>query len=452
MESILSIPLIGTLLPFLLVLGIVIFVHEYGHYIVGRWSGIHAEVFAIGFGPEIFGWTDRRGTRWKFCWIPLGGYVKFKGDANPASAPEEGALDGMAAEERRTTLQGAPLWAKAATVSAGPVANFILTIVVFALLLLAIGRNSEAPVIGEVDALGQAYAGGLRGGDEIISVDGAPIETYADFQETMLAEEGRIKDVAILRDGAALTLPMTFDRLTRIANVHPGSPAAFACIAPGDVIQKIDGAAVASFSELQAAVERSDGAEMAIVIERDGALIDLALTPEEMELPNPVTGEVTRRLIVGVSADFNLGVQPSREAVGLGEAIVEGLYAPVRIAQTTFGYLGEIFAGRADGSSLGGPIGIADASGRAAERGLTDFILLIATLSTAIGLINLFPIPILDGGHLVFYAIEAVRGKPLSDRYMEAAMTAGFVAILALLVFATSNDVPRTFGPLVSGC
>ncbi|MEM9726014.1 MAG: RIP metalloprotease RseP [Pseudomonadota bacterium] len=460
-ETLLSLPLIGPFLgvlaPFILVLAVVIFVHEYGHYIVGRWSGIHAEVFAVGFGPEIYGWDDQRGTRWKICWVPLGGYVKFKGDANAASGPDDDALEGLSAEERRATMQGAPLWARAATVAAGPIANFILTIFVVIALTLAMGAPSDRPVLGEVREGGQGFGGGLRAGDRIISVDGQPVEAFSGFMATMFEDEGAPKRVVVERpdgEGGSFeeTLEFGFSRLTRVAGVESGGPADRACIIAGDVIQKINGVAVTSFVDIQEAVAAAEGSTLQLTLARDGALVETSLQPQWMETPNPATGEVTRRLLIGVSADFNIGVEPAQERVGVGQAIWTGLTAPWRIASVTFTYLGAIFSGQSDGSSLRGPLGIADMSGQAAAQGFVAFILLIASLSTAIGIMNLLPIPVLDGGHLVFFAIEGLRGEPVSARAQEGAMLVGLAALLGLLVFATSNDLPRLFGSIAAGC
>ena len=456
MEFLFDLPLIGpffsVILPFLLVLGIVIFVHEYGHYIVGRWAGIHAEVFSIGFGPEVVGWTDARGTRWKVCWIPLGGYVKFLGDADAASNPDREALEGMSVEERRRSLQGAPLWAQASMVAAGPIANFLLTILLITGLALYQGKVSDAPVIAEATPTGQAYGGGLRAGDRVISVDGQSVESLGAFQTAMLAEEGRPREVEIERDGRRETLEFAFSTPTLVRSVTPGGAAAAACIAPGDVIQKVNGEPIGSFSQLREAVTTSGGAPLQLTVQRGSELKELEITPRLSEQHDPATNTVQRRLLIGVSTDLNIGVTAEREAVGVGEAFMIGLGAPVRVASATFGYLGAIFAGDADGSSLGGPIGIADASGRAAEAGLVQFIAFIATISSAIGLLNLFPIPILDGGRLVFYAIEGVLGRPVGERWMDAAMTAGLAAVLALLVFATSNDVTRLASGLTANC
>ena len=462
MESLFALPFIGSflgvVLPFLMVLGVVIFVHEYGHYIVGRWSGIYAEVFSVGFGGEIVGWNDRHGTRWRICWIPLGGYVKFKGDSNAASASDAEELQELSPEERRSTLGGAPLWARTATVAAGPIANFLLTIAMIFLITLFYGRPSEAPLVGESTAGGQAYGGGLRSGDRLVSVDGAPVESYSGFVQAMFERDGAPKTVVVERaadaqgGGGRETLELAFTQLTRVAQVTAGGPAALACVKPGDVIQQVDGKNVASFAEIQQAVKDSGGEQLTLTLQRGQELLEVPLRPRMMEIPDPATGSVTQKLLIGVSADFNIGLQPSYESVGPVEALQIGVIAPWRIAMTTFGYLGAIFAGESDGSSLRGPLGIAEISGEAASQGLLTFLFLVASISTAIGLMNLFPIPILDGGHLVFYAIEAVRGRPLAQKTMEAAMTAGFIAIIALLVFATSNDATRFFGAVASGC
>ncbi|MEO1329595.1 MAG: RIP metalloprotease RseP [Pseudomonadota bacterium] len=436
------IDLVTTIVPFLLVLGIVIFVHEYGHYIVGRWSGIHAEEFALGFGGEIVGWVDKRGTRWKICWLPLGGYVRFKGDADAASKPDPSAVEGMSAAERRSTLPGAPLWARAATVAAGPMANFLLSILVFAMIALALGRASDQPVLAEVRADGQAAGAGLQVGDRIVSVDGEPVESFSGFLQKMFAREGEPLPVSIVRDGDQTTLPVAFSRPARIATVQPDT-AAYGCLAPGDVIARIDGEPITSFIDLQKAVETSEGRDLQFTVLRGPEQIEMSLAPRPTERLDPETNTISFPLMLGVSASFNLGIEPPRESVGPIEAVGLGAGSLWRVVSSTFSYLGSWASGAADGSAIGGPLGIARASGYSAEAGFLTFIGFIATVSTAIGLINLFPIPILDGGHLVFYGIEAVRGKPLSERWVELGMKVGLGLILVLLVFATYNDVAR---------
>ncbi len=455
LDAIAAIPLIGPLvsvvLPFLLVLGVVIFVHEYGHYIVGRWSGIHAEEFALGFGPEITGWTDKRGTRWKVCWLPLGGYVKFKGDADAASAPDATAVAALSDGEKRETLQGAPLWARAATVAAGPVANFLLSILLFAVIALALGRPANEPVLAEVTPDGQAAGSGLQAGDRILSVDGAPIDSFSGFLDAMFAREAEPLPVRIARDGQEITLPVAFSRPARIERVEPDS-AADGCLIPGDVIAKVDGEPVTSFVDVQRAVEASDGAPLDLSVLRGTEQLELAIAPRPTERIDPETNELEKRLLLGVSASFNLGVSPPRETVGPIEAVGLGAAGVGRVVGTTLSYVGSWVSGAADGSAIGGPLGIARASGQTAEAGLLTFVGFIATVSTAIGLINLFPIPILDGGHLVFYGIEAIKGEPLDPRWIEFGMKVGVGLILLLVLFATYNDVAKLLTGLEPGC
>lgn len=449
--------LIGVILPFLVVLGVVIFVHEYGHYIVGRWCGIHAEEFSLGFGKELFGWTDRRGTRWRVSLLPLGGYVRFKGDADAASAPDPDSVRDLTAEERRSTLQGAPLWARALTVAAGPGANFLLSFLLFAFLAMALGAPSNDPRLGDVAADGQAGGAGLRAGDEILSVDGLPVHSFFGFVEQMFEREGEPRTVVVRRDGRDETLFVAFNRPPRVDNLRPGGPAQLACVRPGDVVVKIDETPITSFSDLQRIVSASEGRPLELTLERvepgEGPrLLTVTVTPEVAETIDPATNTPSKRLLIGVSANIDLGLEPELATVGPLGAMEAGVAGLWRVIGGTFGYIGAWVSGDADGSSLRGPIGIAQASGETAQAGVLAFISFIAMVSTAIGLINLFPIPILDGGHLVFYAIEAVRGRPLGERWIEAGMKVGLAAILLLLVFATLNDVPRWFAGTGSGC
>lgn len=454
MESIIDIlgSTFGVALPFLVVLGVVIFVHEFGHYIVGRWSGIHAEAFSLGFGGEALGWTDRRGTRWRLSWVPLGGYVLFKGDASAASTPDAGAIEALTEMERRQTLHGAPLWARTLTVAAGPLANFILSAILVMLLGLAIGRASDAPVLGDVAPDSQASRAGFESGDRIVSVDGRQIGAYRDFISAMFQREGETRDVVVERDGARTRLDAAFSRPPRVESVSAGGPAAEACVKPGDLIQTANGQDVGSFVDLQRIVQDSDGEPIELEVLREGATQPLSLTPRRMERPNPQTGAVETVMMIGVSARFNLGVEPSRESMGALEAVGFGLNGVWRVISGTFGYLGALISSDADGSSLSGPLGIAQASGQAAESGFVEFVGFIATVSAAIGLLNLFPIPLLDGGHLLFYGVEAVIGRPVSDRSREAAAWVGIAAITFLIVFATQNDLGKIFAGIGVSC
>ena len=456
MTFLLDIPLInvliGTVLPFLIVLAIVIFVHEYGHYIVGRWCGIHSDEFSLGFGPEIYGWTDRRGTRWRISWIPLGGYVRFKGDADPASLPDGEAVAEMSAAEKRSTLTGAPLWARAATVMAGPGANFIMTIVVFAGLGLYLGKASDAPVIGELDQTGQAAVAGLAPGDQVLSVGGEQVDSFSGFLNAMLAQESVPQKVEIERDGAAQTLEFAFTRTAQIGGLAPGGAAAQACLKRDDVILAIDDEPITSFTDLQQTILASEGEQLKFTVQRGPELMDFQVAPKREEYIDVATGAVEQRVMIGVQSKDTLGISPQREPMGPLEAVGHGAGELTRVISSTLNYLGAWISGQADGSALGGPIGIARASGETAQAGLVIFIAFIGTVSAAIGFINLFPIPMLDGGHLVFYALEAIRGRPLGDRWVEAGFKVGLAAILLLLLFATYNDIAPSIMGATAGC
>ncbi|MCI4663070.1 MAG: RIP metalloprotease RseP [Neomegalonema sp.] len=447
-----DIPLIGPLLagvlPFILVLGIVVFVHEYGHYIVGRWCGIHSDAFSLGFGPELFGWTDRRGTRWKLSAIPLGGYVLFKGDANAASLPDDEAVAELTPQERRHTLPGAPIWARMATVAAGPIFNFILSLVIFAGLALALGVRSDAPVIADLSADGQAAGAGLQVGDRIVSVDGVAVDSFTGFFDLMSGRSGEPRTVLVERGGQSVSLPISFSQPPKVASVVPDSAAERACLKPGDVILKADGQVIADFTDLQAAVAARPEQSVTFQIEREGKVLTREITPQWVETIDPETEEFIRVPRIGISAAHNIGIVAGRESVGVIEAIGLGADQIRRVIGTSLTYLSAIFSGKADGSALSGPIGIAKASAQAASVGWSFYIGLVAVVSTAIGFLNLLPVPVLDGGHLVFYALEAARGKPLSERVIGFAMQVGLASLLVLMVFATWNDIGPWVGQL----
>lgn len=459
--SIAEIPLIGglltTLLPFLVVLGVVVTIHELGHYWVARWCGIHSEIFSFGFMAdtfgEIYGWTDSRGTRWRIAPIPLGGYVKFKGDVDAASAQGDAeAVAALTPEERRATLQGAPLWARSATVAAGPIANFVLSVIIFALVSMVQGKPSEEPVIASVTANGQAAGGGLQAGDRILSVDGAPVETFSGFLSVMSQDEATPKSVVIQRDDAQVTLSFSFARLARVGAVTPNSAAERACLAPGDVILAVGDRPIGNFVDLQQAVSGADAETLAFRVQRGGDVVEVEVTPAIEEYQHPETGRFEQRRMIGVVSDFNIGMTPELRSVGPIEAVGDGFRGVVAVVSNTFNYLGAWISGATDGRSLGGPIGIAQASGQSAGLGFVTFLTFIAIVSTAIGLMNLFPIPVLDGGHLVFYGIEAATGRPVGERWMELSINLGLSLILLLMLFATYNDVARWASGATASC
>lgn len=427
-----------TIIAFVVALSIIVAIHEYGHYIVGRWSGIHAEVFSLGFGPVLFARVDRHGTKWQVAALPFGGYVKFLGDADAASGKDAAAIDALDVQERRRSMHGAPLWARAATVAAGPIFNFILSVVIFAAVLLFSGQASDLPRVGDVRPM-PAGMQVLEVGDQITAIEGAPVETLSDvFALGRTLPPAATLSYDILRGDEMLTLDASFPLIPVIGSVTPRSAAMDAGLAEGDVIRAIDGAPVFAFEQLRDAVEASQGAELALEVWRNGEMIEIALAPRRMDLPSPEGGFETRWLI-GVTG--GLFFSPEIDRVGLGQAVTGGAATVVTVVRTSLSGLWSMITGAISSCNLQGPIGIAETSGAAASQGLDTFFWFVAVLSTAVGLLNLFPIPVLDGGHLLFHAYEAVAGRPPSDKALRVFMTVGLTLILGLMLFALTNDL-----------
>lgn len=367
--------LTGYVVPFLLVLTLLVFVHEMGHYLVGRWSGIRILAFSIGFGPELVGWTDRHGTRWKLAAIPLGGYVKFYGDEDAASVPDYKRLEALAPEERSQTFLGAKLWKRAATVAAGPIANFILAIAIFAVLFSVYGRQVADPVVARVNENSAAAQAGVVPGDRLISIDGTPV--------------------------------VTFDDVRRYVSVRPEMP-------------------------------------ISIRIERNGAMLDLSMVPQRTELTDQF-GNKMKIGVIGILTDQEAG---NFRTVNYGpiEAVGQGVLQSWHVVTGTFDYLSNVVTGRMKADQIGGPIRVAKVSGQMATLGIPFLLNIAAILSVSIGLLNLMPVPVLDGGHLMFYAVEALRGRPVGPAAQDVAYRIGFAMVLMLMVFATWNDISMFFG------
>jgi regulator of sigma E protease len=349
------------LIPFLLVLSVVVFVHEFGHYWVARRNGVRIEVFSIGFGPELFGRNDRHGTRWKFSLIPLGGYVKMLGDADAASA----TID-LGHARDPDSFPSKSVWQRMAIVVAGPMANFVFAIVALALLFAVVGRPFTPPEIG---------------------------------------------------------------------TVQPESPAAAAGLLPGDRITAVDGTAIQSFEDLQALVRGSAGTPLLFTIARDGEAREFTVTPAASEIED----RFGNRHQVGLIGVSRAGVEYRRSNPLL--ALFEATAETGRMIGGTLYALGEMIVGSRGTQELGGPLRIAQMSGQIAQDGFVPALWFTAVLSINLGLINLFPIPMLDGGHLLLYSIEAARGRPLTERSQEIAFRFGLAMVLSLMVFATWNDL-----------
>jgi regulator of sigma E protease len=354
---------------FIVVLTVIVFVHEMGHYLVARWNGIAIQTFSLGFGPELIGFNDRHGTRWKLSAIPLGGYVRFVGDMNAASLPDPEAVAALPVAEQQRLFVNKNVWQRIAVVAAGPVANVIFTFLVLYALLLGYGRYTIPPVIGEVIAGGVAQSGGLMAGDKILSVDGFAVRGFEDFQR-------------------------------------------FISTAPGRAVT--------------------------IVLERNGADKTFVITPE-IAVDTDRFGNTQRIGRIGVSrnveqSDVTLYRPNVVEAVGMtGEEIRF-------IVERTGAFLGDFFVGRGDVQQLGGPVKVAKVSGEVATLGVVALINLAALLSLNIGIFNLLPVPVLDGGHLLYYIIEAVRRRPLSQKAQEIGFRVGFAIVGSLMIFTLLND------------
>jgi regulator of sigma E protease len=352
------------LIAFVCALGPLVFIHEMGHYLVARWFGVGAETFSIGFGREITGWTDKRGTRWKVGWLPLGGYVKFIGDEHAASAP--GDLSKLTPEERDRSFHHKPVWQRFLIVLAGPVSNFLLAIAIFMVFFASFGAPSSPPVVGEVQAESAAAKAQIQPGDRILSIGG---------RETPTFEE--LRSYAVLRPGETVTIRFQREQQVRDVRLTLGTD-----------------------------------------IEKDRF------------------GQSYKRGLLGVTP---AGVV--FEPVPPLRLIPEATTYVVKLTRTMLDALWQIITGRRSVKELGGPLKIAQVAGQQATLGLVAFVSLVALLSINLGFINLLPVPMLDGGHLLFYGIEAVQRRPVSPQAQDWAFRGGLAFILALLLLTTVNDL-----------
>jgi regulator of sigma E protease len=361
--------ILWTIFSFLIVIGPLVFVHELGHYFVGRWFGIGAEVFSIGFGREIVGWTDKRGTRWKVGWLPMGGYVKFAGDMNPASQPSDEWLN-LPAEERNRTFQAKPVWQLFLVVAAGPATNFLFAIVVLSGFLMAYGQYHTPPVIGGVEAKSAAEAAGLKAGDRILAVDGAAIDRFEDLYPLFVLQADEPVRIAYEREGRRVEVATRLKRETMRDKFGNESTRGVFGVMPGP--------------------------------------------PQTRRLSPPAA----------VAVAFRYTGQ-----------VIEGTVTAIR----------QIIVGKRSVKEMGGPLRIAKFSGEQASMGPIVLLSFMAAISINLGFINLLPIPMLDGGHLFFYAIEGIRRRPLQAQAQDWAFRTGLAVLLMLMAFVTLNDL-ASFG------
>jgi len=421
---------------FVVALSVIVAIHEYGHYIVGRWCGIHADVFSLGFGPVVYSRVDQRGTKWQIAALPLGGYVKFMGDANAASVGMDGTVS--EADERRTML-GAPLWARAATVAAGPIFNFVLAIAIFAGSIMYQGRSADPLTFGEMRPLPASFASDLREGDVMVAIEGV---LFNDTERTVAISDlvpiQERLDYTVLRGGDEITIDGPYYFPAAVSSVSPRSAADDADIKVNDVITAIDGVPVFAFKQVQDIVLAADGAALDFEIWREGETLTKTIAPRRVDLPKPEGGFETRWL-VGITG--TIFFEEKTVSVGPFEAVSLGAQGLWNTLTTSLSAMQHILIGQISTCNLSGPVGIAETSGSMAEQGAQSFIWFIGALSAAVGLMNLFPIPVLDGGHLVFYAYEAVTRRKPSDRAVQVFMFLGLSLILSLMTFTILNDI-----------
>ncbi|RKF15253.1 RIP metalloprotease RseP [Roseovarius spongiae] len=431
-----------TLLAFVVALSVIVAIHEYGHYIVGRWSGIKAEVFSLGFGPVLFSRMDGRGTRWQVAALPFGGYVKFLGDADAASGKDTEAMQEIDDPARlRQTMHGAPLWARTATVAAGPVFNFVLSILIFAGVMMVQGKPTEPISIGALKPL-PVEGVTLQPGDRLLAVAGVPLpgaEEEDGFKRfsAALPDTSRM-EYRVLRDESETTATGPHPLPPLVSQLAPQSAAYDIDMQVGDVITAVDGEPIASFEQLKNRVEASEGRVLRLDVWRDGRMLEFALAPRARDEMQDAGGFESKWRI-GIAGGW--AFEPGTERLGPGAALWGGVTQTGVIIESSLSGLYHMVTGAISSCNMSGPIGIAQVSGAMASQGAESFIWFIAVLSAAVGLLNLFPIPVLDGGHLVFYAYEAVTGKPPSDRALRILMTAGLTVVLGLMVFALTNDL-----------
>lgn len=428
-----------TVVTFIIAISIIVAVHEYGHYIVARWSGIHAETFSLGFGKVLVSRTDRHGTKWQIAAIPLGGFVKFLGDANAASAGGDGeVMAGLSPTERRRTMQGAPLWARAATAFAGPLFNFIMAIAVFWALILSSGIPDGVPKVASVNPT--PWAGdNLQPGDVILKLAGQDVPDMDAFGKVIEALPPSTPQVWTVQRGAEV---VTFDGPhplpPLVGTVMAGNAGMAAGLQVGDVIVSVDGVPASTFTEMPAMVEASAGKPLNLQVWRAGQTLDITLSPNRRDLPKDGGGFETRWLI-GLTGD--LLFEPEARSAGFIEALKLSVQQSWGVASGSLSGLYHIILGKISTCNLSGAISMAENVSAAASDGAVSFLFMLAALSVAIGLVNLFPIPVLDGGHLVLYAYEAIFRRPPPEKAMGLIFAMGLAIVVSVMAFALFNDV-----------
>jgi regulator of sigma E protease len=450
-------PLWNYILPFLVILTILVFVHEMGHYYVARRAGVKVEAFSIGFGPELFGWYDKHGTRWRFSAIPLGGYVKMFGETERLAEDNDRPLS---REEKAVSFHHKRLGQRAAIVFAGPFVNYVFAVLVLGILFATAGQPFSPSIIGQVTVGGAAEKAGLRTGDKIVQVAGRNVERFEEVIQAIGLRPGQRVPIVIERDGRQLGpdvdvgVRMLVDKRGNetpfgdlgagpfvppvVGRVVANGAAAEAGLKPGDVFVKIKGQPIETFADVQKIVSQNPEIPLEFVVRRGGADVSLVVTPK-WQLSKEKDNDGNAKKLGGF-----IGVQPQaafRKEHGVFDAFVQAVRETYGLTVSTFTAVGQMIAGTRSTRDLSGPLRIAEISGDMAQTGLYQYVWFLGVLSLSLCIINLVPIPMLDGGHLLFYGFEALRGKPLGQRAQEYGFRIGLALVITLMVFATWNDL-----------
>ena len=449
-------PLWNYVLPFLAILTILVFVHEMGHYYVARRTGVKVEAFSIGFGPELFGWNDKHGTRWRFAAVPLGGYVKMFGESEKL-VEEDGSERPLNRDEKAYSFHHKRLGQRAAIVFAGPFVNYVFAVLVLGILFATAGQTFSPAIVGPLTAGGAAEKAGLKTGDKIVQVAGRAVERFEEVRQAVGLRPGERVAMVVERGGERLGIDVDvgvrilldkrgnetpFGDLGAgrfvapvVGAVSPDGAAAEAGLKPGDVFLRVKGEPIATFDDVRRIVRANPEVRIEVVVRRGSEAIALWVTPRWSEVKEEDGTEIkVGGMSVAAQAVF-------RRQHGVGEAFVQAVRETYGLSVDTFTAIGQMIAGTRSARDLSGPLRIAEISGEMAKIGLYEFVWFLGVLSLSLCLVNLLPIPMLDGGHLMFYGFEALRGRPLGQRAQEYGFRIGLALVITLMVFATWNDL-----------
>ncbi|MEM7172514.1 MAG: RIP metalloprotease RseP [Pseudomonadota bacterium] len=426
------------ILPFIAMLAVLVFVHELGHYLAARRCGVRVEVFSVGFGREIFGWTAASGTRWRVGWVPIGGYVRFASVTTSQSESE--------------TFESKSLLARIAIVVGGPFANILFAVLALGVLFWLYGERTTAPIVGSVMPAGPAATAGIEPGDHVLTAGGQAIKSFEELRQLALLDAGRSMALNIDRDGTRLEFLLQVEEReirdlgglkTKVGElgmrpahdpivfrVDPNGPAAAAGLSPGDKILTVNGQAIAFFEELQSGVRESDGKPLSLGLLRNGQELSVALQP-----------------VANEGGTWLIGIERNptpRTRLSLAASLVRAVEVSADLLVRTANYVGEMIVGSRNLDQLSGPIRVAQFTGQASALGLEQLVMLAALISLNLGIVNLLPIPALDGGYLVFFAIEAIRRRKLSAKAIGRAQRLGLLSVLVFVLFVIGNDLVQT--------